>query len=222
MLLAAACQTLPPPGETAVLAEPVRADVNVPSAAPRYSVDPQASEIRLLVYRDGPLARFGHNHVVVGRVHGEIRAGDAAAASGFRLAIPVDSFAVDPPAARAEEGDEFAAQVSEPARRDTRENVLGRDVLDAARHPLVRIESIALVGPQWGPTVTARVTLRGVTRDLRFAAAVLRQDDMLVVVAAFRINQSEFGIEPFAALNGGLRVRDPLDIRVRLVARREK
>src|SRR5712691_7477857 len=37
VLLAAACQTLPPPGETAVLAEPVRADVNVPSAAPRYT-----------------------------------------------------------------------------------------------------------------------------------------------------------------------------------------
>ena len=205
-----------------MLAEPVRADVNVPSAAPRYRVDPQASEIRLLVYRDGPLARFGHNHVVVGRVHGEIRAGDTAAASGFRLEIPAASFAVDPPAARAEEGDEFAAQVSEPARRDTRENMLGADVLDAARHPLLRVESIALVGPQWGPTVTARVTLRGVTRDLRFAAAVLRQDDTLVVVAGFRIRQSEFGIEPISALNGGLRVRDALDIRVRLVARREK
>jgi len=222
VLLAAACQTLPPPGETAVLAEPLRTDVNVPSGAPRYSVDPQASEIRLLVYRDGPLARFGHNHVVVGRVHGEIRAGNAAAASGFRLEIPVDSFVVDLPAARAEEGDEFAAQVSEPARRETRENMFGGDVLDAEKHPLIRIESIALVGPQWGPTVTARVTLRGVMRDLRFATAVLHQDDMLVVVAGFRINQSEFGIEPFTALNGGLRVRDPLDIRVHIVARREK
>jgi len=83
-------------------------------------------------------------------VHGEIRAGDAAAASGFRLEIPVDSFMVDPPAARAEEGDEFSAQVSDPARRDTRENMLGGDVLDAEKHPLVRIESIALAGPQWG------------------------------------------------------------------------
>lgn len=222
LLLAAACQTLPPPGGTAVLAEPVRAGVNVPSGAQRYTVDPQASEIRLLVYRDGPLARFGHNHVIVGRVQGEIRAGGAAAASGFRLEIPLASFAVDPPAARAEEGDEFASQVSEPARRDTRGNMLGRDVLDADKHPLIRIESIALVGPDWGPTVTARVTLRGVARDLRFAAAVFRQEDALTVVASFRIEQSEFGIEPFTALNGGLRVRDPLDVRVRLVARRDK
>lgn len=222
LLLAAACQTLPPPVDTAVLAEPVQAEVNVPSGAPRYSVDPQASEIRFLVYRDGPLARFGHNHVIVGRVQGEIRAGDTAAASGFRLEIPVDSFAVDPPAARAEEGEEFAAQVSEPARRGTRENMLGSDMLDAANHPLIRVESIALVGPDWSPTVTARVALRGVTRDLRFAAAVHRHDDRLAVVASFRINQSEFGIEPFSALNGGLRVRDSLDIRIRLVARREK
>src|SRR3970282_837515 len=120
MRLAASSQTLPPPGDTAVLAEPVRAGVNVPSSAPAYAVDPQGSEIRLLVYRGGPLARFGHNHVIVGRVRGEIRAGDGAAASGFRIEIPVDSFVVDPPAARAEEGEEFAAQVSEPARRGTR------------------------------------------------------------------------------------------------------
>jgi polyisoprenoid-binding protein YceI len=218
LLLVASCQT-PPRGDTAVLAEPVRADVKVPSGAPHYIVDPQASEIRLLVYREGPLARFGHNHVIVGRVQGELRGGDATAASGFRLEIPVDSFAVDPPAARAEEGDEFAAQVSEPARRDTRENMLGSDVLDAAKHPLIRIDSIALAGPEWGPTVTARITLRGATRDLRFAVAVLRQDDTLTVVASFRINQSDFGIQPFTALNGGLRVRDALDIRLRLVAR---
>ena len=57
-------------------------------------------------------------------------------------------------------------------------------------------------------------------RDLRFRAAVFRQDETLSVVASFRINQSEFGIEPFSALNGGLLVRDPVDIRIRVVARR--
>lgn len=218
-LLLAACQT-PPPGGTAVLAEPVPADVRVPAGAPRYEVDPQASEVRLLVYRDGPLARFGHNHVIVGRVRGEVRAGDAAAASGFRLEIPIESFAIDPREARAEEGAEFALPVSEEARRGTRENMLGEQVLDTARHPLIRIESVALVGPRWNPTVTARVTLRGATRDLRFPAAVFERDDLLTVVASFAIAQSAFRIEPFTVLNGGLRVRDALDVRIRVIARR--
>lgn len=219
LLLVAACQT-PPSGESAVLAGRPSMEAKASEGAQRYVVDPQGSEVRFLVYRDGPLARFGHNHVIVGRVQGEIRAAESAAASGFRLEIPVESFAVDPPEARAEEGEEFSAQVSGPARRDTRENMLGGEVLDAPRHPLIRIESLALVGPDWGPTVTARVTLRGAMRDLRFPAAVVRRDDAIEVIASFRINQSEFGIEPFSALNGGLRVRDAIEIRVRVVARR--
>jgi polyisoprenoid-binding protein YceI len=173
------------------------------------------------VYRDGPLARFGHNHVFIGRVEGEIRAGDTAAGSAFRLEIPVASLAVDPPAARTEEGADFAAEVSEQARRGTRENMLGEEVLDAGRYPLIRIASVALTGPGWNPTVTARVTLRGATRDLRFPAAVFRQGDTLTVIASFQISQSAFGIEPFTTLNGGLRVRDAVEVRLRLAARRE-
>lgn len=215
----AGCQTLPP-ADTAVLAEPAAADVSVVPGAPRFAVDPQASEIRLLVYRDGPLARFGHNHVFVGRVEGEIYVGDTAAQSAFRLAIPVDSFTVDPPAARAEEGADFAAQVSEQARAGTRENMLGEEVLGAEQHPLIRIASVALAGPRWNPTVTARVTLRGAERDLRFSAAVFQSGDAVEVIAGFRLRQSDFGIKPFAALGGGLLVRDTIHIRLRIIARR--
>ena len=203
-----------------MLAEPVAAQPNLHAEAPRFVVDADVSEVRILVWRDGPLARFGHNHVVVGRPRGEMHAGETAAGSGFQLEIPVDSFAVDPAAARAEEGPEFSSAVSDPAREGTRQNMLGKDVLDAASHPLIRIASLALLGPQWNPTVTARVTLRGATRDVRFPAAVFRQGDTLTIVASFVIRQSAFGIEPFSALNGGLRVRDDVDIRIRIVAQR--
>jgi hypothetical protein len=220
LLVLAACQTLSPPEETAVLPVPADIGVTLPADAPRFIVDPEASEIRLLVYRAGPLARFGHNHVITGRARGEIRAGFGATASGFRLEVPVESFVADPPAARAEEGDEFATEVSEQARRDTRENMLGKDVLDAASHPLIRIDSLTLVGPRWNPTVLARVALRGATRDLRFPAAVIEQDDLITVVANFRVRQSDFGVTPFNTLGGGLQVRDMIEIRIRLVARR--
>src|SRR5450759_147412 len=81
-LLLAACQTIPPSEDTAVIATPVAVGVKVPADTPRFVVDPEASEVRLLVYRAGPLARFGHNHVISGRVRGEIRAGERAAESG--------------------------------------------------------------------------------------------------------------------------------------------
>jgi len=220
LLLLAACQELPPSRDTAVTVPQPNAGVKVPENTPRFLVDPDASEIRLLVYRAGPLARFGHNHVITGRVRGEILAGERAADSGFRLEIPVESFVVDAKSARAEEGEEFAAEVSEQARQATRDNLLGKDVLDSASHPLIEVNSVALVGPRWNPAVLARATLRGVTRDLRFPAAVVQQGDLLTVIATFRIRQSDFDLTPFTALGGGLRVRDAIDIRMYLVARR--
>jgi polyisoprenoid-binding protein YceI len=220
LLALAGCQTLPPPTDSAVLPEPTRAPAILPAQAARYTVDRDASEVRILVFRDGPLARFGHNHVIIGRVQGEIRAGETANTSGFRLEIPVDSLAVDPAAARAEEGEDFSGEVSPQARSATRDNMLGPDVLDAAAHPRIRIDSVALTGPVWNPTVTARMTLRGATRDLRFPAAVFRDGDALTVMAAFRLRQSDFGIKPLSVLNGGLLVRDAIDLRVRLSARR--
>jgi len=218
LLLLAACQAVAPAGDSAVLVDRADSAVSLPADAPRYIVDPDSSEIRLLVYPAGPLARFGHHHVITGRVRGEIRAGKDAARSGFRLEMPVAAFVVDPPGARAEEGEEFASPVSEPARQGTRENLLGKDVLDAEHYPLIEIGSIALVGPRWNPTVLARATLRGATRDLRFRAAVFEQDDRLTVIASLRIRQSDFGITPFQALSGGLQVGDAIDIRIRLVA----
>ncbi len=203
-----------------MLAAPASSGVALPAAAPRFVVDPAASEIRLLVYRAGPLARFGHNHVIAGSVRGEIRAGSSAADSGFRLEVPVESLDVDPPAARTEEGTEFAAEVSAEARQGTRANMLGGEVLDAAHHPLIRIESVALSGPRWNPTVLARATLRGAAHDLQFPAAVIQDGDRLTVIASFSFRQSDFGITPFAALGGGLQVRDAIDVRIHLTARR--
>jgi polyisoprenoid-binding protein YceI len=220
LLILSGCQAIAPPRTPAAAVAQAKAGAAIPADTTRFVVDAQASEIRLPVYRAGPLARFGHNHVIRGRVRGEIRVAERAADSGFRLEIPVESFSVDAAVARAEEGEEFADEVSEQARRATRENMIGNDVLDAQRSPLIEIISVALAGPRWNPTVLARVKLRGVASELRFPAAVFRQGDLLTVVASFQIRQSDFGLTPFSTLGGGLRVRDAVDVRIRLVARR--
>ncbi len=215
----AACQTSPPPAVAAPTVSPASAAQTLaPLTGRRFEIDAKASEVRLLVYRAGPMGRFGHNHVVIGQARGTIDVGSSAAASSFRIQIPVDSFAIDPPAARAEEGAQFSAEVSDAARKGTRANMLGPAVLDAVRHPLIRVESTVLAGPSWNPEVTARVSLRGATRELKFPAAVFRNGDTLIVVATFRIRQTDFGISPFSILGGAIRVGDAVDIRIRLVA----
>jgi hypothetical protein len=83
-----------------------------------YRVDEGQSELRVLVYRAGPLARFGHNHVVVNRaLGGAVNLGDGAAE--FRLNVPVAGFVVDDAQARREEGADFVAEVPDEAKSGT-------------------------------------------------------------------------------------------------------
>ena len=90
----------------------------LPSTGKLYRVDENQSELRVLVYRAGPLARLGHNHVMVNRaIRGSVNladaagAADAAGTSAFSLSVPVAGFVVDDAQARREEGSDFAAEV---------------------------------------------------------------------------------------------------------------
>ena len=61
-----------------------------------YRVDEHQSELRILVYRAGPLARLGHNHVIVNHaIRGAVSLADVAGESGFQLSVPVAGFVVD-------------------------------------------------------------------------------------------------------------------------------
>lgn len=181
--------------------------------APAYFVDTKASEVRVHVRRDGPLAAFGHDHLLIAPVSGKVHAGNTAAGSGFDLAIDVQAFEVDPP---------NYTKVDEQARRGTRENLLGPKVLDAEKYPRIVLRAVSLAGPRWNPDVVAQLTLHGVTREIAFPAAVFMQDDALLVIARFTVRQSAFGIEPFSVFGGGLRVQDAVDVQVRILARRAK
>ena len=94
---------------------------NLPLTGRVYRIDESRSELRILVYRSGPLAHFGHNHVIVNHsVRGAVRLAEAAGESEFTLSIPVAGFVVDDAAARREEGPDFAGEISVDANRALR------------------------------------------------------------------------------------------------------
>ena len=96
-----------------------------PSGVPVYRIDGGHSELRLLVYRAGPMAKFGHNHVMVNdAVSGWVAAANGVAGASLALSIPVAAFVVDDAAARAAEGADFSEEVAVEARDGTRHNML--------------------------------------------------------------------------------------------------
>lgn len=226
--LVAACRAPAPGPESAPGPQPARpVAVPCPPAPPPgvvgrlHCIVPGESLVQILVFRAGPLAKAGHNHVVASRdVAGWVALADDPARSSFELRVPVSSLTVDEPGLRAALGPEFPPELPQSAREGTRGNLLGPAVLDAARHPEIVVRG---AGPEIGPGGDAHVTLhidiRGRTRSMRVPLRHAMGTEGLSVNAAFPLTHAQLGLTPFSALLGALQVDETLQLRVRLTAR---
>lgn len=217
-LAAAGCQQAPV--EVAEPAAAPRPELPAPPAdGVRFRIDPAASDLRVIVYRGGPLAQFGHNHVLrAGDLRGEIRLSAEPARSTFSLEFSPAALIVDPMDARMAEGPEFEVQPSPQAIEGTRANLLGPRVLDAERFPAITLRAAAIQGSLPHPIVTARVGLHGVERDLSFPIDLEHDAARLVARGTLLLHTPDFGIPSFTVMGGGLKVMEDVKIKFRVVA----
>ena len=190
----------------------------LPTEGTHYRVA-DTSEIHVLVYRGGPLSRFGHNHVMLSRdVTGDIWIADPIDRSSVALHMPVDTLVVDDAAARREEGTDFSVEVPEDAKQGTRKNMLSGAVLDGARYPTIELRSTAISGTRVSPRLKLAITIRDQTREIEVPVSVSYEADRLVATGEFALKQSDFGIEPFSVALGAVQVVDELRLKFRVVA----
>jgi hypothetical protein len=214
-LLLAACaaplpRVTPPP--------PPRPLESMPAAGD-YQIDPQRSELRVLVYRAGPLANFGHNHVMVNHaLSGSLRVGQSLETSGFVLSIPVAQFIVDDPAARREEGDDFSGEVSESARDGTLHNMLSAPLLNAESYPSIEIRSEQLQETQGSLNAIMALSIAGHDANIAAPFAIDSAPGGIGATASFEVRQTELGLTPMSLLGGALQVRDAIQIKLTLSA----
>lgn len=191
-----------------------------------FDVAPGQSLLTVLVYRAGPLAAFGHNHVVACRcVTGTLYVpGDPARAS-FDLRVPVSEFTVDDPAMRAaEHSRDFAPHISPSAQQAVRHNMLSTGELDAAQYPDIVLQAEGLRQSSDGKpgNILARVqvSVRGQSRSITVPVHYDMHADEVVVTGQFPLAQTGLGLVPFRTMGGALRVKDAMTVRFRLVAKR--
>lgn len=205
---------------------PVRPPPKLPSApaadlrgASVYEVDAEDSSALIHVYRGGALARLGHNHVIASRsLGGRVWLHPSFAKSGFELAFPVASLIIDDPAMRRAAGAEFVSDVSPADAEGTRNNMLRAEVLDAERYPQITLRSMRVGGTLEAPQIVARITIRGVARDVEVPAAIEINGRRLRARGEFDLKQTQFGIKPFSIALGALEVQDRLHIKFDVAA----
>ncbi|MCA3012591.1 MAG: YceI family protein [Myxococcaceae bacterium] len=96
-----------------------------------------------------------------------------------------------------------------PMKAEIEKNVVA-DVLEARRYPEARFESTALSEA----SVEGTLTLHGVARRVGAAVRV----EGLARVAEFTLDQRDFGITPYSAMLGTLKIKPQVKVRVRLSA----
>jgi hypothetical protein len=219
VLLAVAGCALPPREEV-----PPAATVAVPSekpAAPGEAWTVSGSQLDVRVYRDGPMQKLGHNHVVTtDRVTGTIRMREPVSASSFELVVPLGSLVVDDAAARARAGAEFAAPVEDKDRDGTRRNMLSEKLLNAALQPEMRLASESVSGEAGQYEAKVRVSLAGGEHVVAVPFTVTIEGGRLQAKAAFHLTHEDVGLVPITVALGAVKVRDDFEVDLTLEARR--
>lgn len=173
-------------------------------------VDPERSLVAIVVRRDGPLARLGHDHVVASH---DVRGYVDIAAGRADLYVALDRLAVDEPLLRSEAG--FTTQPSQQAVEGTRHNMLEK-VLDSGSFPF------ALIHVSRGATdsskLTVTITLHGTMQTFEIPAQIETLAGGTEISGQMVFKQTDFGIVPFSILGGALQVQDRLDLRFRIFA----
>jgi hypothetical protein len=215
VLIVAACAARHP----RPVAPPLRAPPSLQSlpAPGEYPIDSNGSELRLLVYRAGPLRNLGHNHVMVNRaVSGGVQIGANASASSFSLRLRADAFVVDDAQSRQEEGGDFPGDIPEDAKAGTRRNMLGSAVLNAAEFPDITVKSTSLTGSLNALNADLEINAAGHTSRMSVPLVLQGDAHRIIASGSMELRQSALGLVPYSLMHGALQVQDAMQLKFKI------
>lgn len=204
------------------------AGITSPHSGRPFDIVPDSSRLLLLVYRAGPLAALGHDHVIACRcVTGTVYLPADPLQASFALRIAVERLTVDDPALRAaEHSQDFPPDVPQSARQGTRRHMLGPALLNAAKYPAITLQSSGLRpaadGKPGDVIADVQVELDGERRLIAVPIHYEIRGGQIVATGEFPLRQTDLGLTPYSALGGALRVRDGMEARIMLTARRRE
>lgn len=181
-----------------------------------YRVDPQRSRVFLRTGREGPMKAAGHDHVIASAdVEGLVLLTEKPSGSRADLRVPLQRLIVDDPAHRERFG--LEPELADSAIEGTARN-MHAEVLESNRFPWatvsVRVKSMQEEQAQLDVSVTAH----GTTAGFEVPATVKVASGELSVSGSMTFAHGDFGLTPFSAAGGLLRVAENIEVVFELVA----
>jgi polyisoprenoid-binding protein YceI len=170
----------------------------------RHPIGPDTGSLHLTTTREGMAAKVGHDLLIaMQQWSGHIGIDDdGAAGTSVQVEVDMDSFEIL-------SGSGGITPLSADDRDDITKTALR--LLDAAGYPRATFDSTRVVASDDGGTLEGELTVRGATEPLLLSVA---QTGPASWRATATVLQSSFGIKPYRALFGALKLADPVGIEV--------
>jgi len=176
-------------------------------AAGRHPLGPDRGRILLRTFRDGLAAQAGHDLTIEAtRWSGDLVVNDDLSPASLEVSIDLGALVVR----------EGTGGVKPLTDRDRREiAVTARRALGADQHPdaVFTADGFRPAPDGGGGEIGGTFTLRGQARPLRLQ---VKQTGTDRYHAEAQVVQSDYGIKPYTAFLGALRVRDAVDAEIEL------
>jgi hypothetical protein len=183
-----------------------------------YRVDPQRSRVLMRTGREGSMKAAGHDHVIASvDLEGLVLVSADPGKSRADLRLPLQKLVVDEPAYRERFGlePELPPSAIEGTARNMQDKVLESNLFPWATAS-VRLLSIE----QERAELDITVTLHGTTFDYRVPADLIVDAEKLRASGSMSMSHADFGLTPFSAAGGLLRVAEDIEVVFEVVAER--
>ena len=168
-----------------------------------HALGPADGELLVFTYREGVAQKVGHDLIL--------------AATVWQATIEVDaggqpasvSLQADPRGLQVRQGLHGAKPLSDSDRASIRDNIV-KKVLGTQP---VTFQASSVETTDGRVAASGQLALHGTSRPVAFAGAL---DDSGRATGTLTLRQSDWGITPYKALMGALRVRDEVEVRIDL------
>jgi len=224
LTLLAACAQQPPAPARDVAVSPSLPEMIYRDAARNgaavYRVDTQRSLVLIHVGRAGVMQNLGHEHVIASQdLDGLVLVSDDPATSRADLRLPLPSLIVDQAEFRILFG--LEAEVPASAAEGTTRNMQDK-VLESAAYPWLDVGVQFASVHDRPPSFSVSITLHGTSFEYVVPVQLEIRPEQLTAAGRMSVRHSDFGLTPFSAAGGLVRVADEINLEFEIVATRIK
>lgn len=187
-----------------------------PATAPQartYTIAASDSSFTVFVGKAGLLSGLAHDHLIaVKSFGGRVNVANDMTQSTLQFEADAKSFAV------------LDKEVSEKDRADITK-AMHEEVIESAKHPKLTFNSVSItnVKPAGGNaqsfTLSGDLTLHGVTKRITVPVTVTITPQQLRAMGSYTLKQTDFGIKPYSAGLGAVKVKNEVTVNFSIVAK---